>query len=126
MFMAQSSFGSYLRSLRTEMDPPMTQEMLAKAIGRKKMTISQFEQGKNAPPQGDLLNKLVLALSLTDEQEKKLRYLAAASRNSVPSDIAEYFYNNPAICDAIRAAKQSGWSEADWKRIDFSRSQSGR
>lgn len=116
--MDQSTFGSYLRSLRNAKDPPMTQEMLAEAIGRKKMTISQFEQGKNAPPQGALLNELIIALSLNREQEKKLRYLAAVSRNSIPSDIAEYFYSNPAICEAIRAAKQFGWVEADWKRIE--------
>lgn len=118
--MAQLSFGSYLRSLRNAMDPPMTQEMLAKAIGRQKMTISQFEQGKNAPPQGDLLNKIILALALSEEQGQKLRFLAAASRNTIPSDIAEYFFSNPSICDAIRAAKQSGCSEADWKRIESS------
>ena len=35
----------------------MTQEQLAKAIGRSKMTVSQFEKGKNAPPQGELLEK---------------------------------------------------------------------
>ncbi len=116
--MTQLSFGSYLRALRNAQDPPMTQELLAKAVGRQKMTISQFEQGKNAPPQGDLLNKIVAALTLTEEEERELRYLAALSRHTVPSDIAEYFFNNPAICDAIRAAKLSGGSDADWKRIE--------
>lgn len=104
----------------------MTQEMLAEAIGRQKMTISQFEQGKNAPPQGELLNKLIAALSLSEEQERNLRYLAALSRNSVPSDIAEYFFDHPAICDVIRAAKRSGCNETDWRRIESSLSHSER
>ena len=124
--MDQVSFGSYLRTLRNAKDPPMTQEILAKAIGRKKMTISQFEQGKNAPPQGELLNKIILALALNGDQEQKLRYLAAASRNTIPSDIAEYFFSNPAICDAIRAAQQSGCNEEDWRRIESLFSQTER
>ena len=96
----------------------MSQEMLAEAIGRKKMTISQFEQGKNAPPQGELLNKLIDALALTVEQERELRFLAAESRNAIPSDIAEYFFSNPAICDAIRAGKQTGRDDVVWKRVE--------
>ena len=115
--MEQLSFGTFLRSLRKAQDPPMTQEMLARAVGRNKMTISQFELGKNAPPQGELLNKIVAALVLNPEEEHRLRYLAALSRNSVPSDIADYFFNNPSICEVIRTAKDSGFSEDDWKRI---------
>lgn len=116
--MELSTFGEYLRYLRTSRIPMMTQEELAKAVGRGKMTISQFEQGKNAPPQGDLLNKLIVALTLTEDEECNLRYLAALSRNTLPSDIADYFFTNPSICSTIRAAKRSGYSEEDWKRIE--------
>ena len=118
--MKQLTFGTYLRSLRQAKDPPMTQETLAKAVGRQKMTISQFEQGKNAPPQGELLNKLIDALALNEEEKQKLRYLAALSRNTLPGDIADYFYNTPAIYDAIRAAMQSGYKNADWEAIETS------
>ena len=124
--MAQFTFGSYLRDLRKAKNPPMTQEMIAKKIGRQKMTISQFEQGKNAPPQGDLLDKIILALALSSEEEQKLRYLAAVSRNAVPSDISDYFFSNPAICDVIRTAKQNGYSNTDWEKIEISLSQAGK
>lgn len=67
-------FGEYLRSLRKSQNPPMTQEQLAKAIGRSKMTVSQFEKGKNAPPQGELLEKIISTLTLTTEQENRLRF----------------------------------------------------
>ena len=66
-------FGEYLRSLRKSQNPPMTQEQLAKAIGRSKMTVSQFEKGKNAPPQGELLEKIISTLTLTTEQENRNR-----------------------------------------------------
>lgn len=115
--MEVKTFGSYLRLLRSTREPQITQEMLADAIGRKKMTISQYEQGKNAPPQGELLDKLILAMSLDAEEERELRYLAALARNSVPSDIASYFFSTPSICDAIREAKNRGCDDATWKTI---------
>jgi len=85
------SFGVYLRSLRKNQTPPMTQEQLAKAINRSKMTISQFENGKNAPPQGELLEKIISVLTLTPEQENKLRFLSSETRKTIPSDIEVYF-----------------------------------
>lgn len=111
--MEPSTFGEYLRYLRLSRSPVMTQEMLAKAIGRGKMTISQFEQGKNSPPQGELLSKIVAALSLTPEEETKLIFLSAKSRKDIPVDIEEYFFSNPAIYAAIKADMR-GVRKIDW------------
>lgn len=115
--MDRISFGEYLRQLRCSRVPQITQEELANAIGRKKMTISQFENNKNSPPQGELLENIISALSLSAEEEKKLRYLAALSRKAIPSDIADYFFDNPSICDAIRAAKNTSKDNCAWERI---------
>lgn len=115
--MNDQSFGEYLRSLRKGQNPPMTQEHLAKAIGRSKMTVSQFEKGKNAPPQGDLLESIISALTLTAEQESRLRFLSSESRRTVPSDIESYFFENPSICKAIRAAKASSADNAFWDKL---------
>lgn len=112
--MEPTTFGEYLRYLRLSRSPAMTQEMLAKAIGRGKMTISQFEQGKNSPPQGELLSKIVSALSLSSEEEAKLIFLSAKSRKDIPADIEEYFFSNPAIYAAIRADMR-GEKKIDWR-----------
>ncbi|MDU1056567.1 MAG: helix-turn-helix transcriptional regulator [Negativicoccus succinicivorans] len=115
--MNDHSFGAYLRSLRKNQTPPMTQEQLAKAINRSKMTVSQFEKGKNAPPQGELLEKIISALSLTPEQESKLRFLASETRKTIPSDIESYFFENPSICKAIRAAQASSADDSFWNDL---------
>lgn len=112
--MEPATFGEYLRYLRLSRSPVMTQEMLAKAIGRGKMTISQFEQGKNSPPQGELLSKIVSALSLTSEEEAKLFFLSAKSRKDIPVDIEEYFFSNPSIYAAIRADMHAE-KKIDWR-----------
>ena len=115
--MNDHSFGAYLRSLRKNQTPTMTQEQLAKAINRSKMTVSQFEKGKNAPPQGELLEKIISALSLTPEQENKLRFLASETRKTIPGDIESYFFENPSICKAIRAAQASSADDSFWNDL---------
>lgn len=115
--MNDHSFGAYLRSLRKNQTPPMTQEQLAKAINRSKMTVSQFEKGKNAPPQGELLEKIISSLSLTPEQENKLRFLVSETRKTIPDDIESYFFENPSICKAIRAAQASSADDSFWNDL---------
>jgi len=113
--MSNKSFGEYLKELRNLHVPSMTQEALALAIGRTKMTISQIENGKNAPPQGELLDKIISALNINSDQENTLRFLAAEQRKQVPGDIEEYFFCNPCVCKAIRAAKKANLSNSDWE-----------
>lgn len=115
--MNEHTFGNYLRSLRKKQNPPMTQEKLAAAIGRGKMTISQFESGKNAPPQGELLKRIIHALDLTDEERSKLIFLSSEQRHTVPTDIAVYFFNNPSICEVIRAGQANNMDESFWSDL---------
>lgn len=115
--MNDQSFGAYLRSLRKNQTPPMTQEQLAKAINRSKMTVSQFEKGKNAPPQGELLERIISVLTLTPEQENKLRFLSSETRKTIPGDIESYFFENPSICKAIRAAQASSADDSFWNDL---------
>ena len=115
--MNDHSFGAYLRSLRKNQTPPMTQEQLANAINRSNMTVSQFEKGKNAPPQGELLEKIISALSLNPEQENKLRFLSSETRKTIPGDIESYFFENPSICKAIRAAQASSADDSFWNDL---------
>lgn len=115
--MNDHSFGAYLRSLRKNQTPPMTQEQLAKAINRSKMTVSQFEKGKNAPPQGELLEKIISVLTLTPEQENKLRFLSSETRKAIPGDIESYFFENPSIYKAIRAAQASSADDSFWNDL---------
>jgi transcriptional regulator with XRE-family HTH domain len=115
--MEQQSFGNYLRELRKSKKPSMSQEELATAVDRKKMTISQFEQGKNFPPQGELLDKIIRALNLSPEEEHKLRYLASKSRNTVPEDIQQYFFEHPIIYDFIQTAKKNNCDDEFWVNL---------
>lgn len=115
--MNNNSFGEYLRILRLSQNPPVTQEKLADAIGRKKMTISQFEQGKNAPPQGELLEKIIDVLMLNDDEAYRLRLLAYQSRQKVPVDVETYFFDNPTIYEVIRIAQRKNKDDIYWQGL---------
>jgi transcriptional regulator with XRE-family HTH domain len=114
--MSDNKFGNYLRELRLSRHPQVTQEQLAEAIGRSKMTISQFEIGKTAPPNGVLLEKIIIALCLSEDEKARLCFLAAQSRRQLPIDIEKYFFNHPVICDVIRAAMNNPVN-VDWSKI---------
>lgn len=113
--MQQGEFGAYLRELRDAKE--MTQEQLGEAVGKKKMTISLIESGKNDPPQGDFLEKIILALAPSLDNEIKLRDLSALARNSIPSDFIDYFKANEEIRNAIRRAQKTNKQNADWEKI---------
>lgn len=106
------SFASLLRVYRN--NHQLTQEDLAIAIGRKKMAISMFETGRNLPPSGELLENIISALSLSEEQADCLRYYAAKERNELPNGLEDYYFSTDAISQFIKTAKQLGVREEGW------------
>lgn len=107
-------FGTYLKELRENRTPVITQEKLGELLPTKKkgkMTISQIENGKNAPPQGVFLDDIVAALCLTEKEETNLRDLAALARGTVPSDIAAYFYENERVRELVRICSRKKLSQ---------------
>ena len=115
--MAVMTFGDYLRELRGKHSPQITQEQLGIAIGRTKMTISQFESGKNAPPCGELLEKISDELKLSTEERDRLYFLSSFERKSIPLDIEQYFFENPSICKVIRAGKEMSMNDLFWENL---------
>ena len=105
------TFGDYLRALRTEKG--FSQEKLALGIRRKKMTISDIENGRNNPPQGEVLERIIQCLMLSEPEAQSLRFLAAKERNLIPNDVVDYFFSDPYICDALRIAKMKKLSGTD-------------
>ena len=94
-----SEFGKYLREVRTSKKPSISQE------------------GKTAPPKGELLAAIIDALGATEDEARELRFLAASQRGSVPDDIYEYFFSSSLIYSAIKTAKETGVDEAAWARF---------
>ena len=106
--MKSNTFGEYLKELRIGHMPALSQEALGDAIGRSKMTISQYENGKGRAPQGKILEDIISALDSTPEQAEHLRFLSARENHSIPDDIFEYFYTDSSLYTAIRKTQEAG------------------
>lgn len=114
-----NEFGQYLRQLRESRNPTISQEKLGEIVGKKKMTISLIENGKNEPPKGELLTKIADALGL-DENERPLFFdYAALPRGAVPNDILKYFNEHPELRNAIRRAQKKQLTDADWQKMIY-------
>lgn len=114
--MNDENFGSYFQSIRKSKN--ITQEEIANFVKRVKMTISQIENNKNEPPNGEFLKKMIDSLSLSDEKQKrKLYFLAAKQRKTLPIDIEEYFFSNDEIYHAIIRAMEKNKKNQDWEAI---------
>lgn len=83
--MKAKTFGEYLRELRENRG--LSQGELGEKVKRKAMTISLIENGKNNPPNGKLLDDLIRALKLNEEESNMLRNLSAIKRNELPNDM---------------------------------------
>jgi transcriptional regulator with XRE-family HTH domain len=112
MSKTSSPFGSYLSMLRTNQH--LTQEQLAKSIGKKKMTICQWEQGTNDPPQEALLINLSKALNTTPVEQKKLFDLACAERGTLPPDVIDYYNSSKVIPELLHTAAASQYTDDEW------------
>ena len=112
-----NEFGQYLRQLRESKSPTISQETLGEMVGKKKMTISLIENGKNDPPQGELLLKIAKALDLGETETIEFFDLAAIPRGAVPNDILDYFNTHPELRKAIRRAKQKNMPDAAWLQL---------
>lgn len=117
--MPDNRFGEYLRQLRKSQVPKMTQADLGEKVGRTAMLINLIENGRNDPPQGELLNNIINAMELNDEEITKLLDLAALSRGAVPADILPYFSSHENLRKTIRSAMKQKIPDEDWLNIQF-------
>lgn len=109
------TFGECLRELRENRG--LSQGQLGEKVKRKTMTISLIENGKNNPPNGNLLNDLIQALKLNEEEANRLRNLSAIERNELPNDISIYIKKHMDIFDAIRRGMKQNKKSIDWKNV---------
>ena len=99
--MTEKSFGTFIRKKREEKG--LSVRALANAIGISAVYLSDIENvNRPAPRKPDVLEKLAIALELTDEEEEYLNKSALSSRTE---DIERYLKDNPRVCTALRMAQ---------------------
>lgn len=82
------SFGSYFKNLRKSKH--VTQKVIADAIGKKPMLVSNVENSKNGPFVDSDLKKISAVLDLNEDEEGKLYKEAAKARGKLPPHLQAY------------------------------------
>lgn len=113
--MRAKTFGEYLRELRENRG--LSQGQLGEKVNRKAMTISLIENRKNNPPNNELLDEIINALKLNEEEANMLRNLSAIERNEIPYDITIYIQNHMDVFNAIRRGMKQNKKSNDWKNV---------
>lgn len=114
---ANNLFGDYLKALRKDRIPVITQARLGEMVGKSGMAINLIERGKNDPPKGELLEAIVVALCRNEEEKNKLRDLASIARGTIPNDLLTYFTKSEALRNAIRRARDQNLPDSEWDKL---------
>ena len=111
------TFGEYLQIRRSELKISMRK--FAERIGASAMYISFIEYGTKPAPENEMLDKIIKALQLSPEEEKRAYDLAARSRGerTIAQDTTNYIRANPIIVRALRTAKDAGAGVREWERF---------
>lgn len=113
--MNQTDFGKFLREKRKKYGK--TQEEIANHIGKNKMLISGMETGKNNPPKGEDLDKMIEVLGLDKLEIIEFRSKAAFERDTLPNEIIEMIKKDSRILEILYRINEKHLTEEKYNEI---------
>jgi len=121
--MLGTGFGRFLREKRQSRH--ITLSELAENSGISTGYYSDIEYGRRNPPNRDILDRMIAALNLSNEDRIAIYDLAGNARSEAPPDLPDYINENANVRVALRLAKDSGNAQV-WDRfIDFLEKENG-
>ena len=72
---------------------------------------SDIESGSRNPPEREILDKMLAALNVSDEDRKTFYDYAGSARSEAPPDLPEYINEYEPVRVALRLAKDKGSME---------------
>ena len=110
----RQAFGAFLKEKRNERK--VTLRAMAEMIGVGYGYYSDLESGRRTPLELEFLDKIKMALRLSDEDAQKLYDLAGKAREAAPPDLTGYINTSTKARIALRVAKEKATDE-DWERF---------
>lgn len=107
----RSDFGKFLVHIRSQRG--ISAKWLSDTLGISQVYMCDIEKGRRRISD-ELLPRLAELLLLTENECCEMYDLAALSKNTVSSDIADYIMQNDIVRKALRAAKKQEISDDLW------------
>lgn len=112
----EGRFGKFIELKRKAMG--MTLRGLARELDIAPAFMSDIEKGHRYPPGKEKLYEMARILRLNETDTNMMFDLAAGERdNSVSPDLPEYIMGNDNVRVALRMARDTGASDADWQKV---------
>lgn len=91
---------------------------LAADIGIAPAFMSDIEKGHRYPPKKETLDKIAVALNLSEEERNIMFDLAAGEKeNTVSPDLPDYIMSNDKVRVALRLARDNNTSDSTWQKV---------
>lgn len=113
--MYQTEFGRLLREKRKKYGK--TQEQIAAFMGKNKMLISGMETGKNNPPKGEDLIKMIKALGLEEREILEFKNKAAFERSTLPDEIIKMIKEDERVLDILYQINEKNLTDEKYKEV---------
>jgi len=111
---SQFTFGAFLKMKRNERE--ITVRAMAEMVGVAVGYYCDIESGRRSPLDIDFLDKIIVALWLSDGDKETFYDLAGKARSAAPPDLTGYINETPKARIALRVAKEKA-SDEDWQRF---------
>ena len=80
--------------------------------------MSDIEKGHRYPPKKETLDKIAVALNLSEEERNIMFDLAAGEKeNTVSPDLPDYIMSNDKVRVALRLARDNNTSDSTWQKV---------
>jgi transcriptional regulator with XRE-family HTH domain len=109
------TFGAFIIQKRKEKE--MSGRQLAQAAGITPEYMCEIEKGRKSAVSAEIMDRLILALLLSQEEKELFYDLAAIARNSVSADLPEYIMENELVRTALREAKKNNIPDEKWEKF---------
>jgi len=106
--------GAFLKEKRNSRS--ITVRAMADMINTGYGLYGDYETGRRYPADLDTLNKIIMALRLSDDEAKILYDLAGKAREAAPPDLTCYINTTERARIALRVAKEKATDE-DWEQF---------
>lgn len=109
-----TSFGSFLSEKRRNRE--ITSLQMSETAGISPGYYCDIEKSRKAPPDREILEKILAALRLSDEEKDIFYDLAGRARAGVSPDLPDYIMENEVVRVALRIAKEKA-NANDWEQF---------
>ena len=107
------NFGTYFAEKRN--DKEISLRRMARLLGISAPYLGDVEHGRRKPLEIEKLTKAMDILELSEEERNTMFDLAGEARDTVAPDLVEYIMTHKHVVKALRAARDLGATDEDWK-----------